>query len=112
MVKLSQPHLFQAGGFTHLEENIVQKLNLYLVSCRQKRTSTIAAIENVTAKRRWTVLDDVEPSYVSSESDQDALEDNIDYGHNKQMSASIFRCFRPADEAKQEAMQVTISPHV
>ena len=113
MVKLSQPHLFWAGGVTqHLCENIVHELNLYPVSRRHKCASTIAAREKIIAKSRWTVLDHVDPSDVNSEIDQDALEDNTDYGHNKQMSASIYRYFMLADDAKQEEMQVTISPHV
>ena len=67
VVKLSQPHLFRAGGVVEcLGEQIVQELDLALIPAQWKRVQTQAdgQRQRTGTKRTRTTYDDVEPSDV------------------------------------------------
>ena len=119
VVKLSQPHLFRAGGVVEcLGEQIVQELDLAVIGppARRKRVPAQASIcqgERTCTKRTRITYDDVEPSDVTSESDADAAaSEDVDYRRKKLMSASIFRYMMEADRAKEEDMKVMVSAGV
>ena len=109
VVKLSQPHLFRAGGVVEcLGEQIVQELALTVMPTQRKRVQT--QVRGQGSKRSRTACDDVEPS---SESDVDAAtSEDVDYRRKKLMSASIFKYMIEADSAKEEDMKVSVSAYV
>jgi len=109
VVKLSQPHLFRAGGVVEcLGEQIVQELALTVIPTQRKRLQT--QVRGQGTKRTRTTSDDVEPS---SESDVDAADsEDVDYRRKKLMSASIFKYMIQADSAKEEDMKVSVSADV